>query len=161
MGSKTLKYRGRGRLHKHVGSDTCTRTLNNVDYFSTPTTTGLFWPIWQAVFFSIVPSVIGTNGTNKTVCAGKLNTFKTKCHAVYNFCHWESFQQSSESHLYWMHCTNIGKLIGTVKQYICNSPFTFRMLTLMFKGKPAATTHPTTLSCFWFKALLSIYFGSR
>lgn len=58
MGPKPLKHRGWWRLHKQVGSDTCTRTSNNEDYFSTPTTTGMFWPIWQAVILSIVPTVL-------------------------------------------------------------------------------------------------------
>lgn len=73
MGQKPLKHRGRWRLHKQVGSDTCTRlrTMRIISVHPPPLAcSGLSDKLSSWALFSLCYCIV-TNGRSKTVCVGE------------------------------------------------------------------------------------------
>lgn len=72
-GPKPLKHRGRGRLHKQVGSDICTRlrTMWIIPLHPPPLAcSGLSDKLSSSPLFPPCYCIV-TNGTNKNVCVGE------------------------------------------------------------------------------------------
>ena len=145
-GAQPLKHRGRRRLHKQVGSDTCTRlrTMRIISLHPPPLAcSGLSDRLSSSALFPPCYCIV-TNGTNKTVCVGEQQRFELKCHsAVYNLCHWQS-----ECRAIYIESTYTGVAISNIELNASS------VLSDILNGRPSPFTSKVQCQCECSKAEL-------